>query len=84
MKKIYEAPELFVDEYAADTMIASSGMTEWQMMGGSGSNPKNGNAINNHNCWGCEFVNGAVSPENSSNACLGGTWADGTPAWACE
>lgn len=37
MKK-YEAPELFVDYFAADTMIASS-------------DTKNGNPDNNQNCW---------------------------------
>ena len=42
MKK-YEAPELFVDTFAADTMIASGG----------GGGPKNDNAGNNQNCWGC-------------------------------
>ena len=42
MKK-YEAPELFVDVYVADTMIASN-------LG----NPKNGNANNNQNCWSCK------------------------------
>ena len=41
MKK-YEAPELHIDNYAADTMIASNE-----------SNPKNGNADNNQNCWSC-------------------------------
>ncbi|MBO4926101.1 MAG: hypothetical protein J5472_06445 [Clostridia bacterium] len=43
MKK-YEAPELFVDTFAADTMIASNP-----------SVPKNGNASNNQNCWGCDM-----------------------------
>ena len=38
MRKTYEAPMLFVDKYAPDTMIASGG-------------PKNGNAGNNQNCW---------------------------------
>ncbi len=42
MKK-YETPELFVDEFAPDTMIAS----------GDAGNPKNGNADNNQNCWAC-------------------------------
>ena len=57
MKK-YQAPELFTDNFAADTMIASSG-------GG----PKNDNAGNNQNCWACNNVFGAV--EDGQNACLG-------------
>ena len=57
MKK-YEAPELFVDEFVPDTMIAS---------GGGG--PKNDNAGNNQNCWGCNIVPGKV--EDGANACLG-------------
>ena len=56
MKK-YEAPELHVDEFAADTMIASGG------------GPKNGNAGNNQNCWACNIVPGAV--EDGQNACMG-------------
>ena len=55
MKK-YEAPALFVDVYAADTMIASSGT-------------KNGNPDNNQNCWACNSTFGAV--EDGMNACLG-------------
>ena len=58
--KVYEAPELFVDEYVADTMIASS-------VGGGG--PKNDNAGNNQNCWGYNCVPGVV--EDGQNACLG-------------
>ena len=54
----YEAPQLFVDEYVEDTMIAS---------GGGG--PKNDNAGNNQNCWACNTVFGAV--EDGQNACLG-------------
>lgn len=42
MKK-YEIPELYVDEFAPDTMIASGNF-----------NPKNGNAGNNQNCHGCD------------------------------
>ena len=57
MKK-YEAPALFVDVYAADTMIASS----------SGG-PKNDNAGNNQNCWACNSTFGAV--EDGVNACMG-------------
>lgn len=55
--KNYEAPELFVDEYVADTMIASGG------------GPKNDNAGNNQNCWACNTVFGAV--EDGENACYG-------------
>lgn len=55
MKK-YQAPELFVDEYAADTMIASS-------------NYKNGNPDNNQNCAGCRYSYGAGDPQNSENWC---------------
>lgn len=57
MKK-YVAPQLFVDTFAPDTMIASSG-------GG----PKNDNAGNNQNCWGCNTVFGQV--QDGQNACLG-------------
>lgn len=49
MKK-YEAPRLLVDEYVADTMIASS--------------PKNGNADNNQNCAGCNTAAHNVDGEN--------------------
>ena len=59
--KAYEAPVLFVDEYVADTMIASSG--------NGGGGPKNDNAGNNQNCWGFNCVPGAV--EDGENACLG-------------
>ena len=59
--KIYEAPELFVDEYVADTVIASNG--------GGGGGPKNDNAGNNQNCWACNTVFGAV--EDGQNACMG-------------
>lgn len=55
--KNYEAPELFVDEYVADTMIASGG------------GPKNDNAGNNQNCWACNTVFGAV--QDGQNACMG-------------
>ena len=63
MKK-YEAPELHVDTFAADT-IASSG----------GGGPKNDNAGNNQNCWGANCVWGVV--EDGENACLGDTLAIG-------
>ena len=55
MKK-YEAPILNVDEFAPDTMIASS-------------DPKNGNAGNNQNCWGCNQSAGSTDPDNTQNAC---------------
>ena len=58
MKK-YEAPELFVDEYAADTMIASSG----------DGDTKNGNPDNNQNCWGCNLSAGATDQGNTENSC---------------
>ncbi len=61
MKKRYEAPMLFVDTYAPDTMIASGGP--------SGGGPKNDNAGNNQNCWARNIVWGAV--EDGENACLG-------------
>lgn len=68
MKKIYEAPELFVDEYVADTMIASGG-SAWEAAGGIGPAPKNGNAGNNQNCWGARCIPGAPDPSNPENAC---------------
>ena len=52
MRKTYAAPMLFVDEYAPDTMIASG-------------SPKNDNADNNQNCWGCNTSAGSVSGENA-------------------
>ena len=55
MKK-YEAPMLFVDEFVADTMIASSGT-------------KNGNPDNNQNCWGCNQTPGATDQGNTENSC---------------
>lgn len=55
MKK-YEAPRLFVDKFAADTMISSS-------------NTKNGNPDNNQNCWGCNYVAAATDPNNTENSC---------------
>lgn len=55
MKK-YEAPMLQVDEFAPDTMIASG-------------DPKNANAGNNQNCWGCKSQAGEVDPGNPENAC---------------
>jgi len=56
MKK-YEAPMLQIDEFAPDTMIASSGT-------------KNGNPDNNQNCWGCNQSAGATDPNNSQNSCV--------------
>jgi len=66
MKRTYEAPCLFVDEYVADTMIASSAEVFIQMDGGG---PKNNNADNNQNCWGCNITPGKW--EDGNNACLG-------------
>lgn len=71
MKK-YNAPKLYVDEYVADTMIASI----------TGS-PKNGNAGNNQNCSGCNESAGVTDPNNPENMCV---VIKGTPAYAqwCE
>lgn len=66
MRKEYEAPCLFVDEYVADTMIASS---EGMNIPTTGGGPKNDNAGNNQNCWGFNCVPGAV--EDGEDACLG-------------
>ena len=66
MKK-YEAPELFVDTFAADTMIASGG-----------GEAKNANAGNNQNCWGCKSKAGEVDPGNPENYC---TYLPGTQAY---
>ncbi len=52
MKK-YEAPMLFVDEFVADTMIASTT-----------AGPKNGAADVNQNCAGCKDYKGQVVGEN--------------------
>ena len=65
MKK-YEAPELFVDTFAADTMIASS-------------NTKNGNPDNNQNCWGCNQSAGATDPNKPENSCA---YLPGTAAYS--
>lgn len=59
--KQYEAPQLFVDEYAADTMIASA---DPAVLG-----PKNDNADNNQNCWGCRNTAGATDPTDPTQAC---------------
>ena len=64
MKK-YSAPMLYVDHFAPDTMIASSG----------GGGPKNDNAGNNQNCWSFNCVPGAV--EDGENACLGNGYSQG-------
>lgn len=56
MKK-YEAPELFVDTFVADTMIASS-------------NTKNGRPENNQNCWGCNQRAGGTDPNHPENSCF--------------
>lgn len=58
MKK-YEAPKLFVDEFVADTMIAS----------GVSANYKNGNPDNNQNCAGCRFAYGAGDPQVAGDWC---------------
>ena len=63
MKKTYESPKLFIDEYAADTMIASGGA--------SGASAKNGNPANNQNCWGCDYVFAQLDPNNPDNVCFG-------------
>jgi hypothetical protein len=55
--KEYVAPELFVDNYVADTMIASAGT-------------KNYNPDNNQNCWGCRSTPGATDPLNTQNSCI--------------
>ncbi len=65
MKK-YEAPELFVDEFVPDTMIASSGT-------------KNENAGNNQNCWGCKSKAGETDPGNPENSCF---YLPGTEAYS--
>ena len=59
MKK-YETPELHVDEFAPDTMIASNP---------SGYTTKNGNPGNNQNCAGCRSTYGALDPQNTDNWC---------------
>ena len=67
MKK-YVAPELYVDEFAPDTGIASSG-----------GSPKNDNAGNNQNCWGCKSAVGELDPGNPTNACA---YLPGTAAYS--
>ncbi|MCR4621574.1 MAG: hypothetical protein K5663_05770 [Clostridiales bacterium] len=66
MKK-YEAPELIVDSFAPDTMIASLGYTT-----------KNGNPDNNQNCAGCRETYGARDPEDTDNWC---NYLPGTAAY---
>jgi len=63
--KEYIKPELYIDYYASDTMIASSNL----------GNPKNGNAGNNQNCWGCNSTAGMI---DGNNACA---IIEGTPAY---
>lgn len=72
--RTYEAPELFVDEYVADTMIAST-------IGGT--DPKSGNPDNNQNCWACRYTAGAPDPYSEGNLCL---YLPGTKAYeeACK
>ena len=55
MKKPYEAPQLFIDTYAADTMIASSDPTEFTA--------KNGNP-SNQNCYGARDYWGQIAGDN--------------------
>lgn len=57
MKK-YDAPMLTVDLYTGDTIYTSGG-----------ANPKNANAGNNQNCWGCKNEAGELDPGNPENAC---------------
>ncbi len=64
--KAYVKPELLVDNYAADTMIASS-------------STKNGNPDNNQNCWGCNQSAASTDPNNTQNSCL---YLPGTAAYA--
>ena len=61
MKKAYIAPMLFVDMFAADTMIASGE--------GGGGGPKNDNAGNNQNCWACDTIAGYINDQG--DVCLG-------------
>lgn len=65
MKK-YVAPELHVDEFVPDTMIASS-------------TTKNGNPDNNQNCWGCNTSAGATDSGNTENSCF---YLPGTAAYS--
>lgn len=62
MKKTYESPKLFVDEYAADTMIASIP---------DPASARHGNPGNNQNCWGCDYVFAQLDPQNLDVLCLG-------------
>lgn len=71
--KHYVAPKLFVDRFAADTMIASSGPS---------GNPKNGNAGNNQNCSGCKSKAGEIDPGNPDIMCVY-TPGDGVYEYLC-
>ena len=55
----YEAPKLFVEEYVPDTMIASILTTS----------PKDDNAGNNQNCWGCKDEIYGVDPVSGDACC---------------
>jgi len=61
--KHYEAPHLFVDEYAADTMIASVGPTPTSQ---PAFTAKNGSP-NNQNCYGYNTVLGEIQ---GSDICI--------------
>lgn len=73
----YAAPELFVDEYVADTMIASTDGVDasknnaayYCSEGANIHNSKNGHPGNNHNCWGynCDIGN----PGIDGDLCVG-------------
>ena len=77
---IYEAPRLFVDEFVPDTMIASGSTQDdptrptspadpTDPTQPSVSMPKNNNAENNQNCWGCRNEAGRPDPNDSTTAC---------------
>lgn len=68
MRKNYEAPMLFVDEYVADTMIASTATVDAPAK--PDGTTKNGNAGNNQNCWGCNQYLLQVDPNDDDNLCL--------------
>lgn len=65
-KEKYEAPQLFVEYITGADIIAASDPL---------ADPKNGNAGNNQNCWGCNNAAGEVIGEN---ACA---IIQGTPAY---
>ena len=67
--KTYETPMLYVDSFVTDTIAAS-------VIGGG---PKNANADNNQNCWGCKSAMGELDPGNPQNMC---TYLPGTAAYS--